>query len=338
MAKFKILLAGLCFVLMTGIAPAQNVKQLQETANAFMRSGDYANAILVLNRATQLQPNNIEITKELGLNYYFAKDYAKALEIYKPLLNLEEADDQCFQVAADIYLAMDNSKECDKVYRKGLKKFPNSGPLYNELGELLWGQKDYTAIKQWEKGIEVDPGFSMNYYNASKYYYFSTDKVWSLLYGEIFLNIDPRSTLAPEIKNILLEGYKKLFANVNLETNNTDKSSFVSAFLQTMNKQSNIAAVGINTESLTMIRARFILDWYTTYGTQYPFKLFELQQQLLQEGMFDAYDQWIFTAAQNLPEYENWTAVHATEYNELQRFQTGRIFKIPVGQYYRLPK
>ena len=87
-----------------------------------------------------------------------------------------------------------------------------------------------------------------------------------------------------------------------------------------------------------MIRTRFILEWYTSYGTQYPFKLFELQQQLLQEGMFDAYNQWIFTAAQNLPVYQNWTTAHAYEYNELLRFQTGRIFKIPAGQYYRLPQ
>ena len=338
MGKIKILLLGVCLTMITECACAQDVKQLQETANAFMRQGDYTNAILVLNRAMQLQPKNIEVAKELGLNYYFAKDYAKALEIYKPLLDLEEADDQCFQVAADIYLALDQVKECDKVYKKGLKKFPTSGPLYNELGELLWAQKDFSAIKQWEKGIEMDPGFSKNYYNACKYYYFSTDKVWSLLYGEIFLNIEPQSSMAPEVKNILLEGYKKLFSDVNLERNNTDKSGFVAAFLQTMNKQTNIAAVGINTESLTMIRTRFILEWYTSYGTQYPFKLFELQQQLLQEGMFDAYNQWIFTAAQNLPVYQNWTTAHAYEYNELLRFQTGRIFKIPAGQYYRLPQ
>lgn len=334
MGKIKIILLPFCFMLMAGLAIAQDVKQLQETANTFMRQGDFANAILVLNRAIKLEPKNIEVAKNLGLNYYFAKEYSKALEIYKPLLDLEEADDQCFQVAGDIYIALDEVKECEKIYKKGLKKFPASGPLYNELGELQWAQKDFGAIKQWEKGIEMDPGFSKNYFNACKYYYFSTDKVWSLLYGEIFLNIEPQSSFSAEIKNILLEGYKKLFADENLEKNNKDKSGFVAAYLQTMNKLSNIAAVGINTESLTMIRARFILEWYSSYATQYPFKLFELQQQLLQQGMFDAYDQWLFTAAQNLPAYQNWTSAHPSEYTELMRFQTGRIFKIPSGQYY----
>lgn len=315
-------------------AMAQDAAELHETARTFMRQGDYANAILVLNRAIKLQPNNIEIAKDLGLNYYFAKDFAKAVDIYKPLVEREDADDQCFQIAGDIYLAQDNPKECEKVYKKGLKKFPASGALYNELGELLWAQKDYSAIKQWEKGIEMDPGFSKNYYNACKYYYFTTDKVWSILYGEIFLNIEPSSTASPEVKNILLESYKKLFADTDLEKANTDKNSFVQAFVQTMNKQSAIAANGINTESLTMIRTRFILDWFTDFGNKFPFKLFELQRQLLQEGMFEAYNHWIFTAAQNLPAYQNWITVNAGEYNELTRFQRGRIFKIPAGQYY----
>ena len=316
-------------------AQGQNSKQLQDNARIFMTQGDYANAILILNRALQQDPKNIEIAKDLGLNYYFSKDYAKALEIYKPLLDRDDADDQCFQVAGDIYMAMDQEKDCEKVYRRGIKRFPTSGPLYNNLGELLWELKDFSAIKYWEKGIEMDPGYSRNYFNACRYYYFTPDKVWSLLYGEIFLNIEPQSRSAAEIKSILLEGYKKLFADVNLQKDNNSNNAFVSAFLETMNKQSSIAAMGINTESLTMIRTRFILEWFEKYGKQFPYRLFEQQQQLLQEGMFDTYNQWIFTAAQNLPVYQNWTSTHASEYNDLTRFQSGRIFKIPAGQYYK---
>lgn len=314
---------------------AQDVTQLHENARTFMRQGDYSNAILILNRAAQLQPSNIDISKDLGLNYYFAKEYKKALDIYKPLLDREDTDDQCFQVASDIYLALQEPKESEKILKKGLKKFPSSGALYNELGELMWTQKDYDAIKQWEKGIEMQPGFAKNYYNACKYYYFSTDKVWSILYGEIFINIDPLSSHSPEIKNILLESYKKLFAEADLEKSNKENNSFVEAYLKTMNKQSTLAAYGIDTESLVMIRIRFILDWTENYKSKFPFKLFEMQQQLLQEGLFDAYNHWIFTAAQNLPAYQNWTNTHVEEYNAFNRFQKSRIFKIPTGQYYR---
>ncbi|MGC4100532.1 tetratricopeptide repeat protein [Ferruginibacter sp.] len=318
-------------------ASAQTAKELHETARSFMLQGDYPNAILVLNRAIALDPKDLEIAKDLGLNYYFAKDYNKALDVYKPILERADADDQCFQVAGDIYQALNNPKESEKVYRKGLKLLPKSGALYNELGEVLWQQKDYTAIKQWEKGIEVDPGFSKNYYNACNYYALTTEKVWNIIYGEIFLNIEPASASAPIVKNIILEGYKRLFAEPNLENekNNPEKNAFVQAYLQIMNKQSNLVSSGITAESMTMVRTRFILDWYNSpNATKYPSRLFEQQRQYLQEGMFDAYNQWIFTAAQNLPAYQNWITLNATEYNELARFQKGRIFRIPTGQYY----
>lgn len=330
----RFLLAVLILIAFT--AAAQDAKQLHETARQFMLQRDYNNAILVLNRAVKLDSKSLDIAKDLGLNYYFAADYKKALEIYKPLIEREDADDQCFQIAGDIYLALENPKECEKTYKKGLKKVPNSGALYNAYGELLWAQQDYSAIKQWEKGIETDPGFSRNYYNASKYYYFTTDKVWSIIYGEIFINIEPSGTASPEIKNILFEGYKKLFADADLTKNHDGKNEFVTAFLQTMNKQTMLAAGGINTESLVMIRSRFILDWYNDYGSKFPFRLFEHQRQLLQEGIFDAYNHWIFTASQNLPAYQNWINANVAEYGEFTRFQKGRIFRIPTGQYYHL--
>lgn len=314
---------------------AQTAVELQATARSFMQQNDYANAIVVLNRATQMEPQNIEITKDLSLSYYMQRDNNKALEIIKPVIDKDEADDQCYQIAGNIYLQLGLTAECDKLYRKGIQKFPESGALYNDLGVLLWEQKDYTAIKQWEKGIETDPNYSKNYYNASRYYNLTKDKIWSILYGEIFVNLDPLNTHTTEIKSILLENYKALFADVDITKENKDKNKFATAFIETMNKQSSLAATGINAETLTMIRTRFILDWYKDYASKFPFKLFDLQKQLLQEGMFDAYNQWIFGSVQNLPAYQNWTITHSTDYNEFTRFQKGRIFKLVPGEYYR---
>jgi|JI9StandDraft_2_1071091.scaffolds.fasta_scaffold03149_2 tetratricopeptide (TPR) repeat protein len=314
---------------------AQDAKQLRDNARDFMHKGDYPNAILILNRALAKEPGNLEIAKDLGLNYYYSKDYNKCIEVLKSLFDRADVDDQCFQIAGDAYWALEDAKGAEDIYRKGIKKLPASGPLYNELGKVLWTRGDYSAIKEWEKGIESDPGFAGNYYDASKYYYFTTDKVWSLLYGEIFINIDPKGANTPEIKNILLQGYKKLFADANLEKNNKDKNPFVGAFLKTMNKQSSLANNGINTETLSMIRTRFILEWDANGSAlKFPFKLFQLQKQYIQEGLFDAYNQWVFATAENLPAYQTWTNAHSKEYNALNLFLQGRIFKVPAGQYY----
>jgi tetratricopeptide (TPR) repeat protein len=322
------------FLLLSVHAFSQDAQQLQQTAKNFMLQGDFNNAVLVLNRAIQMNPGNVEMAKDLAFDYYMQKDYDRALVTIKPIIDGNNADDQSFQIAGDIYKALNRVKDCEKLYKKGLEKFPENGALYNELGELLGAEGDQGAIKQWEKGIQVDPAYSKNYYNASRYYSLMGDNVWSVIYGEIFLNMEPLSPYTPELKGILLENYKKIFADADLTKKNREKNKFAEAFINCLNKESNAASLGISPESLTMIRTRFILDWYKDYAAKFPFKLFDLQQQLIREGLFDAYNQWIFGAAQNLNTYQNWTNIHSSEYAGFNRFQRGRTFKMPSGQYY----
>ena len=331
MKKVFLILIAVCSQTML---PAQDVKQLHDNARDFMHKGDYPNAILILNRALAISPGNLEVAKDLGLNYYYSKDYNKCIEVLKRLFDRHDVDDQVFQIAGDAYWALEDAKGAEETYRRGIRKLPKSGPLYNEVGKVLWSKGDFSAIKEWEKGIENGPGFAGNYYNASKYYYLSTDKVWSLLYGEIFINIDPKSAYAPEVKNFLFEGYKKLFTEANLEKNNKDKSPFAIAYLKTMNKQTMLVATGINIQTLITIRTRFILEWDATYAKQFPYKLFQLHKQYIQEGLFDAYNYWVFANEQNMPAYQTWIGTHAKEQAALNRFLQDRMFKMPGGQYY----
>lgn len=317
---------------------AQNdPKTLQQTARTFMMQGDYNNAILILNRALEQDKNSLDLQKELIQCYYLKRDYEKALEGVKTIINRDDADVMTFQIAGNVYKALEEAKECEKIYRQGLKKFPRSGPLYSEYGELLWARKDYTAIDQWEKGIEVDPAYGGNYYNAALFYFYTKDKVWGLVYGEIFANMESLTERGAAMKELLLKTYKeKLFAEADLmkgEENN--KSAFAKAFLECMNKQASLVTKGVTTESLIMVRARFILEWFDKYAAKYPHRLFDYQQQLLREGMFEAYNHWLFGPVENLAAYESWTKNHADEYNAFSAFQKGRVFRVPPGQYYQ---
>ena len=316
---------------------------MHETAKNFMRTGDFDNAILVLTRALQQDKNSLELQKDLVMSYYLKRDYKKALEGVENLMDRNDADVVTYQIAGNVYKALEEPKDCEKVYKEGLKKFPRSGPLYSEYGELLWAAKDFSAIDQWEKGIEVDPGYGGNYYNAALYYFYTKDKVWSLIYGEIFINMESLGERSAAMKQLLLQGYKeKLFAIGDLASDQNTNSSrpvnngeFAKAYLNSMNKQTSLASKGITTETLTMIRTRFILDWYENNSTKYPFRLFDYQQQLLQEGMFDAYNHWLFEPTENLAAYDNWTKTHAEEFTVFNNFQKSRVFKMPVGQYYQ---
>jgi tetratricopeptide (TPR) repeat protein len=325
-------------IVLAGSATAQDstVRKAQETAKSFQRQGDFTNAILVLNRALQQDSENLELQKDLAFNYYLNKNFVKALETAKPFAERKDADVQSYQILGMVYKAIEERKECEKMYKTALKKYPNSGVLYNEYGEMMWSKDNFSeSVKLWEKGIEVDPNYSGNYYNAAKYYYFSQDKVWGLIYGEIFVNLESYSKRTPEIKKILLEGYKKLFTDGNMMKNQDTKSEFVKAFLDEMKTQSTfVADNGITAESLSAVRTKFVIDWFEKYAVKFPFRLYEYHRQLLKEGMFDAYNQWLFGTVANLPVYETWTKAHPEEFSKFDYFQHNRVFKLPNGQYY----
>lgn len=326
-----------CVFSVSLFAQQDDVLKLYDNAKTFMRQGDYANATLILTRAFQQEPQNLSIAKDLSMCYYAQKENEKALNVVKPFADNNTADDQTYQLLGTFYRALSQDKEADKIYKKGIKEYPNSGGLYNDYGEMLLYKRDAGCIRQWEKGIEMDPSFGHNYYNACKYYYyteFAKSKVWCLLYGEIFINIESSTARTAEIKDILLDGYKKLFAEPDLLKNEKDKSAFELAFLTCMNHQNDVVIRGINAETLTMIRTRFILQWNKDYASKFPFRLFELQKNLLTQGLFPAYNQWIFGASQNLAGYQTWMSTHSDEASAFKSFQAGRIFKIPTGQYY----
>lgn len=330
--KKVLFFAALCLLCISAFS--QTADSLHKVAKNFMWSGDYPNAIIVLSNALKEDPSNLAIQKDLAFTYYLQKNYSASVEAGRKLIDRKDADEQCYQILGMAYKAIEEKKEADKMYRQGIKKFPNSGELYNEYGEILWTKEDPEAIRLWEKGIEVDPSYSSNYYNACKYYYYTYDKVWSLVYGEIFINLESYSRRTPEIKSLLVDAYKKLFLDLKAPKSAANKNPFVAAYLNTMNDQSASVSLGISPESLSILRSRFILEWFDKYAGKFPFRLFEYQQQLMKLGLFNAYNQWVFGASMGLSAFQSWTAQHDEEYNRFINFQKGRVFKVPPGQNY----
>lgn len=328
---------------------SQDAATLHETAKTFMRQGDYENAVLVLTKALQIRPTDMQISKDLLFTYYLKRDFAKAMELGKPLIERPDADVQSFQMLGLVFKALAEDKEAEKLYKRGIIKFPNEGVLYSEYGGLIAAREPANALSLWQKGIEVDPNHSGNYYFAAKQYAESANIVWSILYAEMFLNMESFTERSTDMKNLLLEQYKKFFISGNaipLTTATVDTKKkrgkskvppvqFTSAVAETLNKQQSQISLGITPESLTVIRTRFILDWYDKYGDKFPFRLFDHQKQLLQEGMFEAYNYWMFGPAANLKTYQTWQQYHQQDLNTFLGFIRGRVFKVPEGQQYR---
>jgi tetratricopeptide (TPR) repeat protein len=311
-------------------------QKITEAAKVFARKGDLNNAILILNRGLESDKNNLTLLKDLAFYQFMKKDYAAAMETAKPFALRKDADEQAFQILAMAYKSLEEYKECDRMYKLALKKYPKSGVLHSEYGELLWREKLYNdAIRLWEKGIQQDPNYPGNYYHAARHYFSTNEKIWGLLYGEIFINLESFTERTIEIKGLLMEGYKKLYIDKDLQKNQNTNNEFANACLGIYQQLSDLAAGGIFPESITALRTRFILDWSARYAERYPYRLFDHHRQLLRLGLFNAYNQWIFGAAVNLQNYEAWVKAHPEEQAEFQKLQQNRVFKLPDGQYYQ---
>lgn len=315
----------------------QGAKELHNTAQNYLKEGDYQNAILVLDRALALEPNNKEMLKDALFANYLKRDFAKAIEIGKPLVERSDADIRSFQLLGLVYKSIADYKECEKMYKRALKLYPNAGIMYSEYGEILAEKDVDNAIKLWEKGIESDPNYSSNYYYVAKYYAQNNELLWSILFGEIFLNIESYSKRSNEIKVLLLDQYKKFFEKTDFPDNFFAKktNAFTNNVARVLLKQTPQSVYGITPETLTAIRTRFILDWFDKYGDQFPFRLFDHHRQLLQEGHFEAYNQWLFGAATSNEGYQQWQKSHQEEMTGYLNYSRNKVFKIPSGQQYR---
>lgn len=321
-------------------AQPETVATLQARAKGYLQAGDFDNAALVIRQALIQAPDDLELNKDLVIAYSLKRDYTRARALVITLCDRPDADAICYQLAGNVFKALEEVKECEKYYKQGLKKFPNSGPLYSEYGELLWSAKDPRAIERWETGIQVDPGYGGNYYNAAVYYYYTTEKVWGLIYGEIFVNLEGLSERGRAMKELLLKGYKeKLFIDGNLgEIAEKTTNPFAKAYLKEMAKLSGLTAQGLNAETLTMIRTRFLLGWFDGPANSFPFKLFDVQRQWVQADLFEAYNQWLFLTPETLGTHEQWKKEHAEQWTRFQQWQQNRVFRVPAGQYYQSGK
>lgn len=332
MNRMVIIVICCCFCF---IAKSQESNAFYELGKKYLTQSDFINAETNLRKALELDSTNIQIKKELAICLNYSKKYPQALEILNPLIDNDSlSDEQCYQIAGNAFKAMNQLNQCEQLFLKALQKFPQNGAIHNEIGELLELEKNNLCIDYWEKGIKVDPNYPANYYHAAKYYFEHQNIPWVLLYGEIFANLESYSLKTIEIKEILLKSNRIFFTQINHQINSFEHSPFEQKFINCFYKQQIDTTIKIDVLTLTKMRTKFILNWFQDNVYAVSFQLFSFHQFLLREGLFDAYNQWLFGAADKLINFQRWTQLHDLEYNSFLQYQGTNIFKIPPGEYY----
>ncbi len=278
-----------------------------------MEAGNIKDAIKLLGESKELDPVNIDYPYEIAYAHYLDKNYREAIKVLKELTKHEKVNDRIWQMLGNCY---DMDRKPDKAietYEEGLKLFPNSGMLYLERGNMELHKEEYSnALGYYEKGIEVQPRFPSNYYWAAKIYLSSTEEVWGLLYGEIFMNLERNSNRTAEISKLLYDTYKSQITftsdtsmtvsfcqqmTMNINENSDDKDlklPFCMIYEPTL-LISVAFTKSIDINSLDEIRKGFVENYYKMgHNKTHPNALFDYQKQILDKKHLAAYNHWIF--------------------------------------------
>ncbi len=318
--------------------------KLQQAIKLEDDEGKYDEALVLIAEAQKLDPQNITYPYEMAYTYSEKKEYRKAADILEKLTTHKDVYDQVYQALGNSYDYLGLGDKAIETYKKGLTFFPNSGKLYAELGNMQLNKKNYNdAVSFYEKGIDVDPTYGSNYYRAAKIFFDSENKLWGMIYGELFMNIDRNSNRTREISKLLMENYKSQITFSDgtkvafTKTSNLSPAelkilskveSFPYGVYEGLLKQASSGQKEININTLSTIRSKFIELYYKKkYNEKYPNVLFDYQREIEKLGHGEAYNHWIVLAGDE-DGFNKWRDANETKWNDFIKWFTPNALKL----------
>ena len=279
--------------------------------------GKFDEGIRLYQEALKLDPDNILYLYEIGYTYYAEGLYEKAAENFEELTDRKDTFDQVYTMLGNSYDILGKSEKAMKTYDEGLKKFPKSGALYLEKGNVFNARKKYEeALKLYEKGIQVEPAYPSNYYWASVFYCSSDQKVFGLIYGEIFMNLEPNTKRTETISKLLFDTYDKGISikdtnnySISFYSSLDDKTDFGSMY-EALFLLSTIGEKRIQLNSLDRIRTKFLTMYFESdRSIKYPNVLFDYQKKVMDAGHLETYNKWIVSKGMS-DDFDEWKAIN----------------------------
>lgn len=316
----------------------------------------YDDAIALLQQARSLDSHNPTYRYEMAAICYRQKKYADVIRLMKSTLRSSKANAEYYRLLGNAYDLGGNSTRAEKIYKRGIKRFKKAGSLYAEMGGMAYrrGNND-AAADWWERGIEKAPNFATNYYWAATLYCHSSEKLWGLLYAELFMNLEPNGERNETISRLLYDTYANALqaptdstpatvsfsekAQIYLLLNETETDT-VLPFQVLYNLEAQWAMPlplrDKNLQTLYVFRKNWLARWQTEQHREYqPNLVFDRQQTIETAQHTEAYNYWLLRKG-NPIEFNEWLRQHPYTFKEfIDWFNQNPLQLGPSLQFYR---
>ena len=293
--------------------------QMYRQAQEYMALKNYKEAVSIYKRAIVADPDNNVLYIALGRALHMDGNDAEAEKTLNSIRGGGTQSADLLELQAECLAAQGEMKEARTVIKLAISNFPDSGFLYEEAGRIgEQDHKDKDALLYRISGMEHAPGYAFCYYAAANIYLHTDDVLWGLMYGETYLCMRHDTANDETLKKLLYEGYKKLSEKFTPTEamqygkvkNTTAATGFKESVSATYEALAPVMSDGNSAENLTMLRTRFLIDWFPANDQKYPCSLFRYLDGLVRNGYFDVYNEWLFGRAENVTEYNAWNTFH----------------------------
>lgn len=330
-------------------AEKEKALDLGRQAIKLMDEGKIPESIALLEEAKSIDSDNPAYDYEIGYAYYLGKNYNMAAKVLKKASKKANASKEMFSMLGNAYDNLGDSKKAIKAYEKGIEKFPDVAIFHVELGILEYRRNDLTrAAAHWEAGIRTDPNYPSNYFHLANLFALTKEHIWTVLYGEMFLNLEPGTSRTEVISETVYNGYQRAIelkgdsARVSfvksMTLSMTDLTDFklpAPMVFGTSMTVGTIAVTGetdLNSTSLHKIRKGFLEFWDKNgHFDIYPNTVIDRMKAIQEAGHLETYNHWLLSAGDPVG-WEFWADSHKEEFNAFIEWFNANGMQVEKGK------
>jgi len=193
---------------------------LFEEANLLFADKKYDEALALLEQFLEQNPIAYQAHLSIGDCYREKGEFDKAIEEYNRALEKAQNDEEmggetaakALAALGEIYLRKEDFENAQNYFKQSIEAYPENEILAYNVGEIYFSnQKIDEAIHYFELSTQIKPDWPSSYLKLGYVYLNKGDYEKSKLNFNKFLELDPESSEAPAVKNIVdyLEKIKK---------------------------------------------------------------------------------------------------------------------------------